>query len=377
LLARLLFCPRLLLATAKSRHTAAAGRRQVVSSLTKARAAHFGTVRVAEACGRRAAMAELRASICAAKQQRASLLAAEAIDRVAARARHFNARCVAAKMRLSHVRLCELDRAICAEERRQRASMRRTQRLLNLKANRYGVAAQMAARARRAQISATRATAYAHAAMRSQAASAALALHLKSVVEAARAMSRGKRSDDTPQAMPSPSSAGLPVVPRLEGSDALRLLAVKLSRAHATDGAMTKSLSRSPSKSASGKVAVKDPMVVQEEMVLAAEARKVAAIEGAITAVMRAMHANAKLESAIVSEEKADAALKSLADRLRKHANGAALLSQLSQVDAETTGTGIVPETNANVEKLVVVGTAMSIHEEAQSEAATEDWEVV
>ena len=377
LLARLLFCPRLLLATAKSRHSAAAGRRQVVRNLIQARATHFGTVRVAEACGRRAAMTELRASISAAKEQRASLLATEAVARVAARARHFNERGVAAKMRLSHLRLCQLDRAISGEEKRHHASMRHTQRLLNLKANRYERAAQMAARARRAQASATRAASHAHAAMRMQAAFAARSKHLKSAVEVARAMACRQKSERAPVAMPSASGAELDgAATRPEGGATLRSLAKKLSHAHAAGLAAVKSQTRTPATNRSGIAAVRDRMGMDEEKVLAAEARQMAAIEGAVAAMMCAMRAKVKLDSTVESAEDTNP-LRSLGQRLRKHADETAFLAQLHQVDADKTEVDIVEEAESNVEPLVLVGTAMSIHENASSDAATEDWQLV
>jgi len=131
LLERLLFTPKLLLATASARQLAASGRRASFRALIAARAAHFGSVRMALALGRRAARAEIIRSLCELRMSTASKKAQAHLASVSTTARQFNKRVTAAKLQRSTARLALLNQAIVAEHRRQDAEVRRAVALQN------------------------------------------------------------------------------------------------------------------------------------------------------------------------------------------------------------------------------------------------------
>lgn len=131
LLERLMFRPRLLLATSKARQLAAAGRRATYAALITARAAHFGSVRVARVLGRKAAHIEICRSLHELKCNAAASKGAAILAATRAKAHAFNRRVVAAKLQRSTIRLALLNDAIVAESRRKRAELRRDIALQN------------------------------------------------------------------------------------------------------------------------------------------------------------------------------------------------------------------------------------------------------
>jgi len=119
---------------------------------------------------------------------------------------------------------------------------------------------------------------------------------------------------------------------------------------------------------------------MNEAIVSAAKVREEAAIKAAATAMALAICARSELD-AEVGTGKSTNPMRMLGDRLRKRANEAAMLAQVSQCDAEKRA-DVKIETAESVksdaEALVVVGNAMSVHEVSDSDAATEDsWQLV
>lgn len=149
LLHRLLFKPRILMATAKARHTAARGRRERLLAVVKLKAAHFGTVRVATAQGRRALLEEVTKSILHARFEAGIARARAQTQAKAKRASKMNARVISTKLRRSQQRLDLLNRAIDAEGSRQMAHLRRESRLLDVARGRVAEANAAAVKARR------------------------------------------------------------------------------------------------------------------------------------------------------------------------------------------------------------------------------------
>ena len=129
LLERLMFKPKLLLATAKARHLAASGRRASYMALIVARAAFYGTVRLARAQGRKAARAEIVRSLCEMRASRATLKAQAHLASIQSKAIRSNKRVQAASLQRSIARLSLLNNAIEAEQKRQAAELRRAVRL--------------------------------------------------------------------------------------------------------------------------------------------------------------------------------------------------------------------------------------------------------
>ena len=129
LLERLMFKPKLLLATAKARHLAASGRRASYMALIVARAAFYGTVRLARAQGRKAARAEIVRSLCEMRASRATLKAQAHLASIQSKAIRSNKRVQAASLQRSIARLSLLNTAIEAEQKRQAAELRRAVRL--------------------------------------------------------------------------------------------------------------------------------------------------------------------------------------------------------------------------------------------------------
>ena len=125
LLERLMFKPKLLLATAKARHLAASGRRASYMAFIVARAAFFGSVRLARAQGRKAARAEIIRSLCELRANRATLKAQAHLASVQSKAIRCNKRVQAASLQRSIARLSLLNNAIEAEQKRQAAELQR------------------------------------------------------------------------------------------------------------------------------------------------------------------------------------------------------------------------------------------------------------
>ena len=125
LLERLMFKPKLLLATAKARHLAASGRRASYMAFIVARAAFFGSVRLARAQGRKAARAEIIRSLCELRANRATLKAHAHLASVQSKAIRSNKRVQAASLQRSIARLSLLNNAIEAEQKRQAAELQR------------------------------------------------------------------------------------------------------------------------------------------------------------------------------------------------------------------------------------------------------------
>ena len=125
LLERLMFKPKLLLATAKARHLAASGRRASYMAFIVARAAFFGSVRLARAQGRKAARAEIIRSLCELRANRATLKAQAHLASVQSKAIRSNKRVQAASLQRSIARLSLLNNAIEAEQKRQAAELQR------------------------------------------------------------------------------------------------------------------------------------------------------------------------------------------------------------------------------------------------------------
>ena len=156
-LTRLLFTPKLLLATAAARHAGAAGRRTMRRAFIIAKASHMGTVRVAKVRARLATRHELLASCLHVQEERAAQNADAHLRHIIVKARMATNRSLAAAMTRSSERLAVLNAAIASDERRQAASLRRAKRLNDVRAGRYEQAARVAARARRTGIYAARA----------------------------------------------------------------------------------------------------------------------------------------------------------------------------------------------------------------------------
>jgi len=129
LVARLAFCPRMLCATAKYRHAAAACRRTSQRHFAQARGAHFGEMRVALAQGRRLAVCELKKAAAYAKHQVGSHRARVSLDARRARAMEHNARVDKARVRRSHERIAKLGRLLEKESRRIATHQRKAARL--------------------------------------------------------------------------------------------------------------------------------------------------------------------------------------------------------------------------------------------------------
>lgn len=149
LLSRLQFRPRMLLATAPARHAAAAGRRQTRLNLIRARASHFGTVRVAVVRGRCAAVAEFSRALFALRVQKSGARAAAHLRARASVAARFNERVNAAKVKRSSLRLGTLNAAIAKEEKRLAAADKRTAKLTLRAEGKYRGAKAFAFKARR------------------------------------------------------------------------------------------------------------------------------------------------------------------------------------------------------------------------------------
>lgn len=151
LLNRLQFRPRLLLATASARQAAAAGRRAVRINLIRARANHYGTVRVAATRGRKAAVAEYRRAIFELREAKGSRRAAgHKIGKAQVAAKLGTQRVVSAKLRRSSLRLAIVNGAIAKEQKRIAASERKAASLSVVQKNRWEEAKTFAARFRRA-----------------------------------------------------------------------------------------------------------------------------------------------------------------------------------------------------------------------------------
>jgi len=120
-----MFKPKLLLATAKARHLAASGRRASYMAFIVARAAFFGSVRLARAQGRKAARAEIIRSLCELRANRATLKAQAHLASVQSKAIRCNKRVQAASLQRSIARLSLLNNAIEAEQKRQAAELQR------------------------------------------------------------------------------------------------------------------------------------------------------------------------------------------------------------------------------------------------------------
>jgi hypothetical protein len=120
-----MFKPKLLLATAKARHLAASGRRASYMAFIVARAAFFGSVRLARAQGRKAARAEIIRSLCEMRANRATLKAQAHLASVQSKAIRCNKRVQAASLQRSIARLSLLNNAIEAEQKRQAAELQR------------------------------------------------------------------------------------------------------------------------------------------------------------------------------------------------------------------------------------------------------------
>jgi len=129
LMSRLLFRPRMLLATATARHASAAGRRQTRLNIDRARANHFGTVRVAVVRGRRDAFSEFSRAIFEMRTHMAAMRAAAHLCAKKNVAAKFNERVTAAKVKRSSLRLLSLNAAISKETRRIEAEGRRMAKL--------------------------------------------------------------------------------------------------------------------------------------------------------------------------------------------------------------------------------------------------------
>jgi len=150
LLSRLQFRPRMLLATAPARHASAAGRRQTRLNLDRARASHFGTVRVAVVRGRRTAREELARSVTEVRMQRAGERAVLHIRAKARTAARLNERINTAKVNRSNLRLSILHAAMAKEEKRLAAHERLSATLRLRKEGRYEEAKTFAVMVRRA-----------------------------------------------------------------------------------------------------------------------------------------------------------------------------------------------------------------------------------
>jgi len=187
LLSRLLFRPRILLATATARQTVAAGRRTTMRALRVAKATFYGSTRVATVSARRAGRAEFMATLFRAREERGAQMAEQHLRRRAVRARLANSRVVSAAMRRSACRLALLNSCIETDARRQEATLRRTKRLLDLRAGRYAHVMGVAARARQAARVAAKAIAFSAAAKRCQAAASRRAAVLDYTIAKARA----------------------------------------------------------------------------------------------------------------------------------------------------------------------------------------------
>lgn len=149
-LTRLLFRPRMLLSTAAARQAAAAGRRECRLHQTRARASHFGTIRVARVNGRRAALAELTRAIFELRETKGAMHAAEHLRAKAEGAARLNERVDAAKLRRAALQLRTINAAIIKEERRLIAVTKRSAKLTGIRENRVDTARTVAVNGRRA-----------------------------------------------------------------------------------------------------------------------------------------------------------------------------------------------------------------------------------
>mmetsp|Transcript_1280 Transcript_1280/g.3603 ORF Transcript_1280/g.3603 Transcript_1280/m.3603 type:complete len:726 (-) Transcript_1280:784-2961(-) len=129
LLERLMFRPRMLLATAGARQAAAAGRRATIKAVKVSRAAHLGNVRVALVRGRKAAHLEIIRSLAELKCSTVCARGKVLLRNKQEKAARANERVAQAAVARSKQRLAVLERAVAQEERRQKGALMRNCRL--------------------------------------------------------------------------------------------------------------------------------------------------------------------------------------------------------------------------------------------------------